>query len=92
MTVAKTWGLTQGIGLVAPFAFAESIDVSAADWVNASELNPRGISCGVAGDIKIDTIEGDTITFYAAAGIVYPILFDKVYQTGTAATGIVGWN
>ena len=92
MTINKTWGLTQGIGLVAPFAYAEAIDVSGADWVNASELNPRGLSCGVAGDIKIDTIEGSTVTFHAEAGIVYPILFNKIYQTGTTATGIVGWN
>ena len=69
----KYWGTTQGISLTAPLAFAESIDVSGADWVNASELHPRGLSVGVAGDVKIDTIEGDTITFFAAQGIIYPV-------------------
>ena len=92
MGSAKTWGTTQALAFMAPFAYAEEIDVSAADWVDASSLNPRALSVGVGGDVKIDTIEGDTVTFYAVAGIVYPILFDKVYQTGTAATGIVAWN
>jgi hypothetical protein len=51
----------------------------------------RGIYVGAAGDLKIDTTNGDTVTLVGlAAGVVHPIAAKKVYSTGTTATGIVG--
>lgn len=51
----------------------------------------RGIYVGVAGDVKVDFANGDTVTFTdLAAGVIHAIAVRKVYSTGTAATNIVG--
>lgn len=51
----------------------------------------RGIYIGGAGNIKVDMLDGTTVTFTAiAAGIIHPIAVKKVYATGTTATGIIG--
>ena len=51
----------------------------------------RAIYVGVSGDVKINTADGDTITFVGlAAGIIHPIRASRVYSTGTDATDILG--
>lgn len=50
----------------------------------------RGLYVGVAGDVKVDMLNGDTVTFTnLAGGIVHPLQVDHVYDTGTTATNIV---
>lgn len=45
---------------------------------------------GGAGDVKIDTPEGSTLTFVAVpAGSILPWRARRVYATGTSATNIV---
>lgn len=47
---------------------------------------------GVSGDVKVDMVSGDTVTYKAlAAGVVHPIYVKKVYSTtnGTSATDIL---
>ena len=51
----------------------------------------RGIYIGTAGDLKVDTVEGDTLTFVGAqAGGVIPVVAKRVYSTGTTAGNLVG--
>ena len=53
--------------------------------------NPaRMLWVGGAGNVKVDTVGGSTITFLSvAAGTRLPIQAKKVYATGTTATNIV---
>ena len=53
----------------------------------------RALHCTVtAGLVKVDTAGGDVAVFlYLALGAVVPVQCTKVYSTGTAATGIVGF-
>jgi hypothetical protein len=45
---------------------------------------------GGAGDLKVDTIGGDAVTFVAVpAGSFVPVNVTRVYATGTSATSIV---
>ena len=51
----------------------------------------RGIYIGGAGNLKVDMVSGNTVTFTGVlAGVVYPIRARRVYATGTTATGIIG--
>ena len=55
----------------------------------------RGISFAVAGALKVDTVGGSVGIVIPsgalAAGIIHPLCVTKVYNTGTGATGIVGY-
>lgn len=52
-----------------------------------------GLYVGVTGDVKITTLEDDTITMVGlVAGLWHPIHAKKVFSTDTTATSIlVGW-
>jgi len=68
----------------------DAFEITPADGSNLP-TKVRGIYVGVAGDVKVDTIEGTTVTFKnALAGIVLPIRAQRVYSTGTSATDLVG--
>lgn len=69
---------------------------------NASTITPndsndltdftRSIYIGGAGNLKIDTVAGDTVTLNGVvAGTVIPVRVQKVYATGTTATNLVGF-
>ena len=50
----------------------------------------EGLYIGVTGDVKVDMIDGSTVTFTALkGGIVYPYSVSRVYATDTTATDIV---
>jgi hypothetical protein len=50
----------------------------------------RALFVGGGGDIKVDTLGGDTVTFTGVvAGSILPVRVLKVYSTGTDATDIV---
>ena len=50
----------------------------------------RGLYVEVSGDVKVDMIDGTTITFPdLPAAVFHPIAVRRVYATGTAATGII---
>lgn len=54
------------------------------------DMDSRGLYVGVTGDVKVTTVEGDTVTFKAlAAGVVHAIAVKRVFSTGTTATDIV---
>jgi len=53
----------------------------------------RGICLAAAGDLKVTTLGGDTVTFSdgsLAAGVIHPLRVRRVWSTGTTATGIFG--
>lgn len=51
----------------------------------------RGLYVGTTGDVTVDMINGDTLTFVSlTGGIVHPIRVRRVYSTGTDATDIIG--
>ena len=71
-----------------PYTGGLAVDVSAADASLAT--NCRGILVGVAGTMKLDFIDGSTVTTGTLlAGTVYRFAAKKIYQAGTTATGIV---
>jgi hypothetical protein len=52
----------------------------------------RQIWVGGVGDVKVDMINGDTVTFAAVpAGTLLPVQARKVYSTGTTATNLVAF-
>lgn len=66
----------------------------------ASEITPndstdltlvaRALYIGGSGDLKINTPNGDTVTFQdIVAGSLLPVRAVRVYATGTTATNIV---
>jgi len=72
-----------------PASYAAAVTPNdGADLPNAT----RGPYVGVAGDVKVDFVDGGTgiILKALAAGIVHPFRVKRVYATGTTATDIVG--
>ncbi|MGB3714492.1 MAG: hypothetical protein WA996_08695 [Candidatus Promineifilaceae bacterium] len=50
----------------------------------------RGLYVGVAGDVKVDSLDGNAVTYTELmAGVIHAISCTRVYSTGTAATNIV---
>ncbi len=50
----------------------------------------RAVYVSTAGDLKVDMLDGTTVTFTGLlVGMIYPIRFTKIYQTGSTATGLV---
>ena len=45
---------------------------------------------GTAGDVRVDTWGGETVTFANVPAGVLPVRVKRVYATGTTAAGIVG--
>lgn len=78
---------SRGVGLSDPaFNAAEIVPDNATDLANYA----RGLWVGTAGDVKVDTAGGNTVTFVAAAaGAIIPVRTKRVYATGTTASNIV---
>lgn len=63
--------------------------VTPADGSNLTHA-ARALFVGGAGDIRVDTLGGDTVTFASVlAGSILPVRVLKVYSTGTTATNLV---
>lgn len=45
---------------------------------------------GGTGDVKVDTVNGTTVTFSSVPVGILPVQVKRVYSTGTTATNIVG--
>jgi hypothetical protein len=70
---------------------AEKYNAITAHDTNDLATPTRGIYVGVSGDVKVISLDGNDVTFVdLAAGIIHPIACTRVYDTGTAATDIVG--
>lgn len=63
------------------------IDYSGGDQTLAQYA--RGVYVSAAGNLKVDMLDGSTITFSnLAAGQYYPFTVRKIYQTGSTAAGV----
>jgi len=70
-------------------AEAEVVDISGGDHTFA--ITCMGLYVGVAGDVKVDFADvGTAIVLTALPVGFHPMNISKVYQTGTAATNMVG--
>lgn len=80
--------LTNGTNLInAPALNGRAVTPS--DTVDMLDC-ARGVYVGTAGDLKVITIGGDTITFVGlVAGVIHPICAARIFATGTTADNIV---
>jgi len=75
-------------GLTSPAENGASVTPS--DSVDLTNFT-RGVYVGVSGDLKVDLVTGDTVTFVGlAGGVIHPIRARRIHATGTTATSIVG--
>lgn len=51
--------------------------------------NPRGIYLSTGGTLKVDFIDGTTVSLILVAGVIYPFCISKIYSTGSS--GAVGF-
>ena len=67
-----------------------AVAVTPADGSDLPLAPTRALYIGVAGDVVVDTLGGDsTITFKAAPVGVLPVRVKRVRSTGTTATNIL---
>jgi hypothetical protein len=62
-----------------------------ADIVFTGALFPRGLLIGTLGTLHITTFDGSELTFNPselASGVIHPIAVQRVWATGTTATGL----
>lgn len=77
---------TFGPTLDSPASRAVSITPSdSADLTNSV----RALWVGTYGDVKVTTVGGDTVTFTNVEGLL-PVRAQRVFSTGTSASGIIG--
>lgn len=76
---------SQSVGLTSPASYA--VDITPHD-TNDLPFRPRGITCLVAGTIRVEWPDGTASNHTIAAGAVLPLRPNKIRATGTAATGI----
>lgn len=78
------------LSLLAPAVGSETIDISGGDHSIASPIGAKGLFVGGAGAIKVRMAAGnDQVYTGVVAGVIMPIQFDIVYQTGTDASNMV---
>jgi hypothetical protein len=49
----------------------------------------RALNVAVSGNVRLTTVDGTTATIHIAAGIAFPVRAQRIWATGTTATGIV---
>lgn len=78
---------TQHLG---PIVGGESVDLSTTDYTPTKEA--RWIMATTGGQVKVDTIDGSTITLTIQSGGMIGVFVTKIYKVGTTASGLVaGW-
>jgi len=74
-------------GLSSPAEHAAAITP---DDENNLANSTRGIYVGTAGDLKITTVGGETVTLAnVAAGVIHPWRIKRVFSTDTTASDLV---
>lgn len=69
---------------------AHAFAIATSDAVDLAQTT-RAVYVGGAGDVKIKTLSGETVTFSgASAGMILPVRVARVFATGTTATLLVG--
>ena len=90
LTKGRNVGRVPDMTLIAPSTDAEAIDISGADHAISSPNGAKGLFVGGAGNVKMQTIVGNTRTFTGVvAGTILPIQFDTIFMTDTTATNMM---
>ena len=71
-----------------PYVHALNVDSLKSDTVDLI-VPSRAFTVGVSGNVQFNTKNGETVTIYAIAGFIYPIMIKRVFSGVTAATGII---
>ena len=50
----------------------------------------RAVYIGVSGDLVVDTLNGDTLTFVSVPVGIFPVQVKRVYATNTTADSLIG--
>lgn len=67
-----------------------AFDVTPHD-TNDLAIGATAVYVGGAGDMKVDTSLGQTVTFVGlGTGVILPVRVSRIYSTGTTATDIIG--
>jgi hypothetical protein len=74
-------------GLQSPAMYLSDISPSDTDDLPRAT---RALNVATSGFVRVTTVNGDEATVYIAAGITFPIRVQRVWATGTDASGIVG--
>ena len=68
---------------------SHAVAVTPSDAVNLSP-EASALYVGVGGDVKVNVLDGSTVTFVGvAAGSILPVRCKRVFATDTTATNIV---
>ena len=77
----------KGVGPSDPAVGGVAIDYAAADQLFTRPV--RALYIATAGTLKVDLVDGSTVTFASmTAGVIYPLRITKIYQTGSTAAGL----
>lgn len=59
---------------------------------DATDINvmTRALNVATSGTVQVTTADGQTASVYITAGILFPIRVQRIWATGTTATGIRG--
>ena len=78
-------------GNLAPDSPADTYFAVTPHDTNALKYVVRALYVGVAGDVAVEDVHGNSVTFVGVgAGSILPVRANKVLSTGTDADSIVG--
>lgn len=66
-----------------------AFDITPADATDL-QTSVRAIYVGGTGDIKVDHVDGSTVTYTGVEVGIFPVQVNRVYATGTTATSLIG--
>lgn len=69
--------------------FVDAVSITPSDTADLDQP-VRGLLVAATGNVKVAMYKKSIVTLYCVAGTVYNVVVNRVYATGTAATGIVG--
>ena len=67
----------------------EAVDISGADHTATQAARAIYIGGAGSGNLKVDTVDGSTLTLAGVTVGILPIQITKVYQSGTDTTNMV---
>ena len=68
-----------------------AVSVTTSDEVRLPRFPTKYVLATVAGNVKVDMMDGTTITIPVNANTMYPLAVKKVYATDTTATEIIAF-
>lgn len=89
--MADTSKLTGGIAETLPSGPAvDAVAITPTDVGDDAGGPYRALYVGVAGNVKLKTLGGQSVTFTNVPVGVFPVAWTQLFSTGTTATGMFG--